>query len=199
MRSILLAMMLTLACPSASAQTADDAPAGAYVIDRTHASVQWSVLHEGIGWYHGRFTGFKVQLDFDPADVSKSKVVATIDPKSVETDFAKMRPAGNTTDFNNMIATRFFRASEHPTITFTSVAISKTGANTGRMTGNLSFRGVTKPVTFDVTYVGNGMRSRRWKVGFSATGPIKRSDFGVATSAVADEVRLTIDGEFIKR
>jgi polyisoprenoid-binding protein YceI len=199
MRSILGAATLALAGLPAFAQAADEAPAGVYVIDRTHASVQWSVLHEGIGWYHGRFTGFDVQLDFDPADVARSKVTATVDPKSVETDFAKTRPAGNTTDFNNMIATRFLKAGEQPAITFTSTAISKTTETTGKMTGNLSFRGVTKPVTLDVIYVGKGVRSRRWKVGFAATGSIKRSDFGVETSAVADEIRLTIDGEFIKK
>jgi polyisoprenoid-binding protein YceI len=195
-RSILLALAVSLVVAPAAPQ--EQAPAGAYFIDRTHATIQWSALHEGIAWYHGRFTGFDVQLDFDPADVSKSKVTATIDPKSVETDFLKTRSDPAKGDFNALIYGRFFLAAEHPTIRFASTAITKTSPNTGKMTGNLTFRGVTRPVTLDVTLTGQGMRGR-WKAGFSATGSILRSDFGLRTTAVADEIRLTIDAEFIKR
>jgi polyisoprenoid-binding protein YceI len=195
MRAILIAIALTLASP-AFAQT-EQAPAGRYVIDDTHATIGWSVFHEGIAWYHARFTGFDVQLDYNPADVSKSKVTATIDPKSVETDYGKTGKPG--TDFNALIYTRFLLAGEHPTITFVSTSISKTGERTGKMTGNLSFRGVTKPVTLDVTLVGQAQRPQAWKIGIVATGTILRSDFGVRTTAVADEIRLHIEGEFVKQ
>src|ERR1700741_3703829 len=107
MRSILLAAVLGVACLPACAQTGEP-PAGVYVLDRTHASVQWSVLHEGVAWYHSRFTGFDIQLDFNPGDVAKSKVTATIDPRSVETDFAKTRSDPSKGDFNALIYDRFF-------------------------------------------------------------------------------------------
>ncbi len=201
MRHILagFAAMALLAAPTAMAQGA--APAGAYAVDKTHATIQWQGLHNGLSWYTARFTTFDIQLNFDPADVTKSKVTASIDPKSIETDFLKTRPAGNTTDFNNELATgdRWFNAGKFPTITFTSTAVTKTGANTGKMTGNLTFLGVTKPVTLDVTY--NGFKAfpapRKSKVGFRAVGAINKTAWGMpAGGPIADDVKIEINAEF---
>ena len=76
MRSLLAAVAAaTLLAAPALAQT--EAPAGQYVVDRTHATVIWKGLHLGLAWYPGRFTNFDIQLTFDPADVTKSKVTAT--------------------------------------------------------------------------------------------------------------------------
>ena len=200
MRHILagFAAMALLAGPAA-AQGA--APAGAYAVDKTHATIQWQGLHNGLSWYTARFTAFDIQLTFDPADVTKSKVTASIDPKSIETDFLKTRPAGNTTDFNTELATgdRWFNAGKFPTITFASTAVTKTGANTGKMTGNLTFLGVTKPVTLDVTY--NGFKSfpapRKSKVGFRAVGSINKTQWGMPTGGpIADDVKIEINAEF---
>ncbi len=200
MRHILagFAAMALLAGPAA-AQGA--APAGAYAVDKTHATIQWQGLHNGLSWYTARFTAFDIQLNFDPADVTKSKVTATIDPKSIETDFLKTRPAGNTTDFNTELATgdRWFNAGKFPTITFTSTAVTKTTATTGKMTGNLTFLGVTKPVTLDITY--NGFKSfpapRKSKVGFRAVGSINKTQWGMPTGGpIADDVKIEINAEF---
>ncbi|MEQ1780083.1 MAG: YceI family protein [Hyphomonadaceae bacterium] len=192
------AAMALLAGPAA-AQGA--APAGAYAVDKTHATIQWQGLHNGLSWYTARFTAFDIQLNFDPADVTKSKVTASIDPKSIETDFLKTRPAGNTTDFNNELAAgdRWFNAGKFPTITFASTAVTKTGANTGKMTGNLTFLGVTKPVTLGVTY--NGFKSfpapRKSKVGFRAVGSINKTQWGMPTGGpIADDVKIEINAEF---
>src|SRR5690606_24550605 len=100
MRSILFAVAATFLAAPAVAQGATQAPAGEYVLDRTHASLEWKGLHAGLAWYSARFTNFDIKLNFNPADVTKSKVTATIDPKSIETDFEKTREAGNTEDFN---------------------------------------------------------------------------------------------------
>lgn len=196
-----LAALALLATPAALAQTA---PAGDYVLDKTHATVQWQGLHNGLSWYTARFTNFDIQLKFDPADVTKSKVTATIDPKSVETDFTKTRPAGNTTDFNSELANdaRFFNAGKFPQITFTSTSITKTGDNKGKMTGNLTFLGVTKPVTLDVTYI--GFRSypapRKPKVGFQAVGTINKTQWGMAAGgSIADDVKIEINAEFSQK
>lgn len=199
MRQILtgFAAMALLAAP-ALAQTA---PAGAYAVDRTHATVQWQGLHNGLSWYTARFTAFDIQLTFDPADVTKSKVTATIDPKSVETDFLKTRPAGSTTDFNAELATgeRWLNGAKFPSITFASTAVTKTGANTGKMTGNLTFLGVTKPVTLDVTY--NGFKTypapKKAKVGFRAVGTINKTQWGMTTGGpIADDIKIEINAEF---
>jgi polyisoprenoid-binding protein YceI len=194
-----------LLSPAAMAQgAATQAPAGQYVVDKTHASVNWKGLHQGLSWYNARFTSFDIQLTFDPADVTKSKVTATIDPKSIETDFGKTRAAGNTTDFNEELATgeNFFNAGKFPQITFASTAITKTGENTGKMTGNLTFLGVTKPVTLDVTYIGNrnDPRTKKHKVGFQAVGAIDKTAFGLAPGgAIAKDVKIEINAEMIQK
>lgn len=199
---IAIAAAATLTAP-AFAQGAQ-APAGAYVSDKTHTSIQWQGLHNGLSWYSARFTNFDIQLNFDPKDVTKSKVTATIDPKSIETDYARTRPAGNTTDFNNEVATneRFLNAGKFPSISFASTSISKTGDTSGKMTGNLTFLGVTKPVTLNVTYVGNrnDPRTQKHKVGFQLTGSFKRSDWGMPVGGpVGDEIRIEINSELIQK
>lgn len=179
------------------------APAATYAVDKTHASVTWKGLHQGLSWYIARFTNFDITVDFNEADVSKSKVTASVDMKSVETDFAKTRPASRNEDFNaDLGGERFLNAVKFPQATFTSTAISKTGDKTGKMTGNLTFLGVTKPVTFDVTYIGNrnDPRSQKHKIGFQAVGSFKRSDFGVAVGGpLGDEIKLEINAELIQK
>ncbi len=203
MRSILVALAAaTLLAAPAFAQ--DQAPAGQYVVDKTHASLTWKGFHQGLSWYPARFTSFDIQLTFDPADVTKSKVTATIDPKSIETDFAKTRAAGNTTDFNAELATgeRFFNAAKFPQITFASTAVTKTSANTGKMTGNLTFLGVTKPVTLDVTYIGNrnDPRSKKHKLGFQALGTINKTQWGMAAGGpIADDIKIEINAEMVQK
>jgi polyisoprenoid-binding protein YceI len=199
---IAIAAAATLTAP-AFAQGAQ-APAGAYVSDKTHTSIQWQGLHNGLSWYSARFTNFDIQLNFDPKDVTKSKVTATIDPKSIETDYARTRPAGSTTDFNNEVATneRFLNAGKFPSISFASTSISKTSNTSGKMTGNLTFLGVTKPVTLNVTYVGNrnDPRTQKHKVGFQLTGSFKRSDWGMPVGGpVGDEIRIEINSELIQK
>lgn len=199
MRRILagLAAGMLFAAP-AIAQTA---PAGDYAVDKTHATIQWQGLHNGLSWYTARFTSFDIKLNFDPADVTKSKITATIDPKSIETDFTKTRPAGSTTDFNAELATgeRWLNGNKFPQISFTSTAVTKTGTNTGKMTGNLTFLGVTKPVTLDVTY--NGFKSfpppKKAKVGFTATGKINKTQWGMSSGGpIADDIKIEINAEF---
>jgi polyisoprenoid-binding protein YceI len=199
MRNLLLAVAIATLSAPAFAQ----APTGAYGVDKTHASITWKGLHQGLSWYPARFTNFDIQLDFNEADVSKSKVTATVDMKSVETDFARTRPASSSTDFNAELAgERFLNAVKFPQATFTSTSITKTGDKTGKMTGNLTFLGVSKPVTFDITYIGNrnDPRSQKHKVGFQAVGSLKRSDFGVAPGGpIGDEIKLEINAELIQK
>ncbi len=200
-----LAALALLAGPAVAPALAQGAaPAGDYVLDKTHATLQWQGLHNGLSWYTARFVNFDVQLKFDPADVTKSKITATIDPKSIETDFAKTRAAGNTTDFNGELANdaRFFNSGKFPQITFTSTAVTKTGENKGKMTGNLTFLGVTKPVTLDVTYIGfkSYPAPRKPKIGFQAVGTINKTQWGMAAGgAIADDVKIEINAEFAQK
>jgi polyisoprenoid-binding protein YceI len=205
MKRILLAgAVIGLMTGTAFAQgTPALAPAGAYAADKPHTSLTWQILHNNLSWYTARFTDVDVQLTFDPTDVTKSKVMATIQTKSVETDYARTRPATSTADFNDEVATgdRWLNGNKFPQITFVSTAITKTGDTTGKMTGNLTFLGVTKPVTLDVTYIGAkpDPRTQKQKVGFQAKGTFKRSDFGMTGGPVGDEVRIEVNSEMLQK
>jgi len=198
-----LAVLMLAGSSSAVAQSAQ-APAGVYVSDKTHTSITWKGLHNGLSWYSARFTNFEIAVDFNEGDVAKSKVTATIDPMSIETDYARTRPAGNSTDFNSELATgeRFLNGAKFPQIAFVSTVISKAGDKSGKMTGNLTFLGVTKPVTLDITYVGhrNDSRLQKHKIGFQAVGSFNRSDFGMPVGgSVGDEIKLEIHSELLQR
>jgi polyisoprenoid-binding protein YceI len=115
-----------------------------------------------------------------------------------------MRPANRNDDFNAELANgeRFFNSARFPQITFASTAITKTGENTGRMVGNLTFLGVTKPVTLDVTYIGNrnDPRLQKHKIGFQATGTLKKTDFGMSPGgSIADDIKIEINAELIQK
>ncbi|KSB90933.1 hypothetical protein AS593_12305 [Caulobacter vibrioides] len=185
-----------LAAPVAAlAQPATDpaaAPAGTWALDKRHASLTLRVKHFGTSNYTFRLSGLDGSYSFDPAKPLDSKVSITVDPKSVDTGLP---------NFNKEISDdpKFFDSAKYPTITFVSTKIEQTSAGKGKLTGDLTFRGVTKPVTLDVTY--NGFAKTPFGsqiMGFSATGKIKRSEFGFThlVPMVSDDVDLAIEAEF---
>ncbi|MCH2038360.1 MAG: YceI family protein [Rickettsiales bacterium] len=176
-------------------------PAGVYQLDNTHASLIWKVSHLGLSNYTARFTDFDANVTFDPENPEMSKVTASINPTSIETDY----PNVETKDFNKKLSDGedWFNSKTFPEITFTSTGIKRTGDNKGIMTGNLSFLGVTKPVSLDVTFNGAFAKqpfSQKPTLGFSASGNLKRSDWGMDTYVpnIGDEVALLIEAEFVK-
>lgn len=190
-----LAAMLTAVPAMAQGLSTDPslAPAGAYEVDKAHARVTWEISHFGVSTYIGWFTKFDVALNFDPNAPEKSTLKASIDPKSVHTLDPK---------FDEEIASaKFFDAGQFPEITFVSTAVEKTSDTTGKITGDLTFHGVTKPVTLDVTFHG-GLQSplkNTYVLGFRGTATIKRSEFGVTEYidfGLGDDVTVTIEGEF---
>ena len=197
LKSALTVGALLVGLGTASAQTIG-VPAGTYVADRTHTNVLWTVSHFGTSNYIGRFSDIEATLVLDPTDPTKSKLTATIDPKSVDTNY----PADDK-DFNAEISGEmFFDAAKFDTIKFVSTKIETTGNDTGKVTGDLTFHGVTKPVTLDVKMnaaLNPHPMTQKPVVGFSATGTIKRSDFGVTAlvGPVGDDVKLTIETEFV--
>lgn len=198
--SALLASVLFVS-PAAHAQelvSYEKLPAGTYKIDPTHASLTWKVLHMGMSNYTARFKKVDADITFDPADVTKSKVVATIDPKSIETDYPNKEP-----DFNKELAEgdKWFNAAKFPSIKFESTKIEKTGGTTGKIHGNLTFMGVTKPVTLNAEFVGGYEKMPMMNVpamGFSASTTIKRSEWGMSNyiPMIGDDVKIQIEAEF---
>ncbi len=178
-----------------------------YKLDITHASLIWRVKHLGLSNYTARFTDFDATLQFNPDDASATSLTATINPASVETDYMGDYKAGHADSgfesWNEHLAKsdQYFNASAFPQITFSTTAVAATGPDTGTVTGDLTFLGVTKPVTLDVTY--NGVANFPWApeedhIGFSATTTLTRSDFGLTagTPYVGDEVEVIIEAEF---
>jgi polyisoprenoid-binding protein YceI len=204
-RTLLTATLLTLplaamAQAPAMAKVAE-LPAGVYTLDKTHASLTWKVSHLGLSNYTARFTEFDAKLTLDPQNPAAAKVEATINPLSVETDY----PNKAEKDFNKKLAegAEWFNGTKFPTITFKSTKVVMTGEKTANITGDLTLLGVTKPVTLAATL--NGGYSQKpfgaegvAGIGFSATGVIKRSDWGFTTyiPAIGDEVQLALEVEF---
>jgi polyisoprenoid-binding protein YceI len=193
----LAAAVLTLAVGPAFAQSPSDVPAGTYKLDPAHASLTWRVKHLGLSNYTARFTKIDATLSYDPKDPTKSKITASVDPASVRTDLNAPK------DFDQELREdpRFFKVAKFPEIKFASTKLEKTGDRTGRMTGDLSFMGVTKPVTLDVTFNGSFREhpmTKRGALGFSATGTVKRSEFGMDALVpfVGDDVAVVIEAEF---
>jgi polyisoprenoid-binding protein YceI len=170
-------------------------PAGTYEVEATHTSVHWRLSHVGMSTYMARFDKISGTIEFNPANPTASSASITIDPNSVNTGLP---------NFDKEIAKSVFKAETNPVITFKSTSLTSTSATTGTMTGDLSIAGVTKPMTLSVTY-NNGRMSpfaRRQNVGFSATGKIKRSDWGMTnwvSFGIGDDVDLIIEAEFLKK
>ncbi len=200
-----LAVLLAPFCLSACALTATQAPealqslpAGAYQLEKPHASLLFRVKHMGLSSYTARLTDFDATLDFDPKSPTTSHVKAIINPLSVQADHPTDK------DWDRRIGEDLMEGKQFPQIVFESTKVETTGAFTGKVTGNLTFMGVTEPVTLDVTYNGSldnaALYQFRPAVGFSARGHITRSDFGLTTyrSIVADDVEIIIEAEFTK-
>lgn len=193
-----------IALPLAShAQTTPlaEMPAGEYRLDPTHASLTWKVDHLGLSKYTARFTKLDATLNLDPTDPTKSTLVATVDPLSVKTDFPKPEEK----DFDTKLAKDkdWLNGTQFPEIKFVSTKLEKTGDKTGKLHGDLTFLGVTKPLALDVTFNGAYAKkpfSEEPGLGFSATGVIKRSEWGFSTyvPTIGDEVHIALEVEFNK-
>jgi polyisoprenoid-binding protein YceI len=170
-------------------------PAGTYEVEPTHTSVTWRLSHAGVSTYTARFDKIGGTIEFNPTSPTASTADITIDPNSVSTGL----PA-----FDKEIANAVFKAEANPQIRFKSTSLTATSPTTGTMTGDLSIAGMTKSVTLNVSYNTGRMSpfSRRQNVGFSASGKLKRSDWGMTNwinYGIGDDVDLIIEAEFLKK
>jgi len=198
MRLAIAATVLALIIPGTLAavpRSRDPAqvPAGDYVLDKPHASLIARVPHLGFSRYTMRFDRLDGRFAYDPADWRNPQMTFEVDAASVDTGDEK---------FDKQIA-GYFDAAAHPTITFEARSLEQTGEGTGTLTGDLTLRGVTRPVTLNVVFngVGPGLMGGGTRLGFSGTGRINRSDFGVNQVAqfVGDEVDLQFELEFYRK
>jgi polyisoprenoid-binding protein YceI len=201
------AAVVSLVLASASAAGADiKAPSGTYKNDPYHSSLTFKILHMGLSNYTARFTRFDATLVLDAAKLDSSSVTVKIDPTSVRTDYSGDFKAGHKDSpfksFDEEIARgdKYLNTDKFSTITFKSTKVVQAD-KTLKVTGDLTFLGVTKPVTLVGSVVGSVEKHPylgKGVVGFSATGTVKRSDWGMSgTQAfLGDDVTIIFEGEF---
>ena len=177
-------------------------PAGDYHLEKSHASLIMRVNHLGFSTYTTRFSRFDSELTFDPKRIAASKVSTTIDADSFEMDGAPSMC------LDIMKGEQMLDTKKFPKILFTSQKVRMTGANAMEITGAFTLHGVTRPMVLKATYNGGyaGMPQMdpQARIGFSAHGQFKRSDFGIVfgvpapgtTMGVGDLVDFSIEVEF---
>lgn len=194
--------------PAADAENTTPAAAN-YSLERTHAFLSFTVMHNGLSEYTVDFTDFDADLAFDIDNPEASTLTATINPLGLNVNYRADYKAGHPdSPYSNWPEAlsndeRFLNGGEYPEITFVSTGATKTGESTGTVTGDLTFLGVTRPVTLDVTY--NGTANAPWYgerdlIGFDATTTISRSAFGQDSleGVISDEVVIEFSGEFLQ-
>ncbi len=179
------------AAPAEPAVEAIKGQSGTYALDPTHTDVLVEWTHFGFSKPSAHFGISEGTLVYDADDVSKSSVEVSIPVTAIDTFVPKLD--------EHLKGADFFDAGKFPTATFKSTAVAAAGTNKLTVTGDLTVKGITKPVTLDVTLNGAGEHpmAKKQAIGFSATGTIKRTDFGVGAYApnVSDEVQLRITTE----
>lgn len=188
-KPVLAAAALLLAASPAFAAKGDD-----FTFDKVHTQIGFTVSHLGYSFSQGRFTGFDGGFTFDAEKPEAAAVNVTIDTGSLVMHDAEWE--------KHLKGEDFFNTAAFPAMTFKSTKIEKTGDNTGRLTGDLTLLGVTKPVTLDVIFNKASVHpySRKFVAGFSATGALKRSDFGMdyGLPGIGDDVNIIIEVEGIR-
>lgn len=210
--TFLAAALLAAACTPpatteapAPAATPVNAASGEYALDPTHTEVTVRARHFGLSNYTLRFNTVGGKLIFNAEDPTQSSVEATVAIDSLDT------PYTGTRDFDAELQnSQWLDAATHPTATFRSTSVERTGPNTARVTGDLTIKGQTHPLTLEVTY--NASHAQHPMgfpvslIGFSARGEILRSQFGVtefmagagANDGVSDAVEILIEAEFAR-
>ena len=184
MKRTLLTALLALA-------PALPAAAAVYEIDARHTQVFFTYSHNGYSHLRGRLTEVSGTFDFDPADPAKSSIEVQLPLSSLSTGVAKLDTHLQSADF--------FDAAQFPTAAFKSTGVTVKAKDRLAVAGELTLKGVTRPVVFDVTINStkpNGF-TKLPAAGFDAHAVIKRSDFGVdgMLGAVPDEVAIDISME----
>lgn len=168
--------------------------AGTYALDSAHGKITWSVNHLGFSTYYGQFVNVQAALNLDPANPSASTLTATIPLTDVDSNSDGLDGHLQTPDF--------FDTANHPTATFVSrsITIDADDPTEADVLGDLTLRGVTRPVTMEVEFNQAGpSMGNSYKVGFDGEATIKRSEFGISYGLpmLGDDVKLHIEGEFV--
>jgi len=164
--------------------------------DPMHSKLGFTVTHLMVSDVDGIFKNFTCTIVASKPDFSDAKFQLTVNTASINTDV----------DYRDkdLRSSNYFDVDKYLAITYTSTGISKVSANHYKLTGNLTLKGVTKPVTMDLWYRGTitSPMSKKDDAGFKLTGVIKRSDFTFASQVgktmLSDEIMINANGEVAK-
>ncbi len=166
---------------------------GKWMVDKGHSKLAFSVIHLAISEVDGSFKKFDASIIATKEDFSDAIFELTADVASVSTD-NEMRD-------NDLKKPNNFDVIQFPTMSFKSTDIKKTKDKTFQLTGDLTLKGVTKPITLELIHLGSTTNRQGKKLaGFKVNGIIKRSEFGVGSMpalVASEEITLRASGEFI--
>jgi polyisoprenoid-binding protein YceI len=160
-----------------------------YTVDGAHSEIGFDIRHI-FSRVHGRFGKFQGTIVFDDKTPANISVDATADAKSITTDNEKRD--------GHLRGADFFATDSFPTLTFKSTEVTAAGDKKYRIAGNLTMRGVTRPVVFDAEFLGAGqvgVGGQNWggKAGFTATTVVNRQDFRISWNRTLDNGGLMLD------
>jgi polyisoprenoid-binding protein YceI len=166
------------------------ASAATYEVDPTHSFVQFRIKHLGFSWLYGRFNTLSGELSYDAEQPEASTIAVEIDTNSVDTNHAERD--------KHLRGEDFLDVSKYPSATFKSTKFTPEGEG-GTLEGELTLHGVTKPITIEVTKIGEGTDPwGGYRAGFSGTTTLTRKDFGIdydlGPAAESMELELGIEG-----
>jgi polyisoprenoid-binding protein YceI len=190
LRTALFGTLLTLS--SATVLAAPET----YVLDTkgTHAFVQFKIKHLGYSWLLGQFNQFDGEFTLDKDAIETSRVKATIDVGSIDSNHAERDKHLRSADFLD--------TAKHPTATFVSTSVKRTSDTTADVTGNFTLKGITKPLTLKASYIGGGQDP--WggtRQGFELHGEFALKDYGITYNLgpASEIVQIYISAEGIKK
>ncbi|HSX52609.1 MAG TPA: YceI family protein [Cellvibrio sp.] len=165
---------------------------GSYKLDQTHVAVLFKINHMGLSTFVGRFNKVDATLEFDPNNIAAARLSAIIDVTSIDV---------NNLDLEETLrGSNWFDTKKYPQAFFKTTSVSVIDQNSARFTGDLSLHGITAPIELTVTFNGgaNNMLTGFYTLGFSATGVLSRSAFGIdyLVPAIGDQVALEVFAEF---
>lgn len=185
---------LFAASPSFAEADLKQVPSGNYAVDPSHAYINFQYNHLGLSNPTLSFDDFTIDMNLDAENPTKTTVAVEIKADSLVT--------GSAIWTDHISGKKWFDFENHPTMKFTSTAVSGSGSSF-KITGDLTIKDVTKPVTLDVSInaAKNHPMSKKPVVGISAKGKLLRSDWGLGASApfVSDEVKLSIEAEMFAK
>lgn len=171
---------------------AEKFPAGTYKMDMSHTNMGFSISHMGFSNYIGRFNKLEGEFIFDPEKADAPHVNITMDIASIDTNHKKLEA--------DLIGKKWFDAEKYPTASFSGNKLDIIDPANGVLYGELTIKGVTKAVQFNIYFKGGAKHPFNGKfiMGFVATTKIKRSDYGIKAllPMIGDEVTITFNSEF---